>query len=59
VSESIERKYHPLRRILDAYGVVLKRPSEDKAFEANGAVDREKILPFPLRMNRDYLQAAS
>ena len=59
VSESIERKYHPLRRILDAYGVVLQRPSEDSAFEASGTVDRVKILPFPLGRNRDYLQAAS
>ncbi len=59
VSESIERKYHPLRRILNAYGIVLKRPSEDTAFEANGTADGEKILPFPLGMSRDDLQAAS
>jgi predicted acylesterase/phospholipase RssA len=50
VSESIERKYQPLRRILDAYGLVLKRPSG--AFE-------EKIQPFPLGMKDGFLQAAS
>jgi predicted acylesterase/phospholipase RssA len=59
VSESIERKYYPLRRILDAYGIVLKRPSEDRAFESNGPVGQRKILPFPLGANRDYLRAAS
>lgn len=59
VSESIERKYHPLRRILNAYGIVLKRPSGDTAFEAKGTADGGKILPFPLGMNRDDLQAAT
>ncbi len=59
VSVWSERKFHPLRQILDAYGVVLKRPSGDGAFEANGAADQEKILPFPLGRNKRYLQAVS
>lgn len=59
VSESIEKKYHPLRRILDAYGIALRRPSGEGAFESLGAPDQEKILPFPLRMNGGFLQAVS
>ncbi len=56
VSESIERRYQPLRRILDAYGIVLKRPSA--AFDLQEE-DPEKIRSFPLRREGDLLQAAS
>jgi predicted acylesterase/phospholipase RssA len=59
VMESIERKYHQLRRILDAYGIALKRPSGEEAFEGHGGADYRKILPFPSRMNRKILQVAS
>jgi predicted acylesterase/phospholipase RssA len=59
VLESIERKYHPLRQILDAYGIVLKRPSREGAPEAQEEFDREKILPFPLRLNGGGLRVAS
>ncbi len=59
VSESIERKYHPLRQILDAYGVVLDRPSGEGAFRAHGRRDPEEILPLPLGVNGDLFQAAS
>jgi predicted acylesterase/phospholipase RssA len=59
VSESIERKYHPLRQILDAYGIGLNRPAGREAAEAGEAAETRKILPFPMGMKRDYLQAAS
>jgi len=59
VSESIERKYHPLRRILDVYGIVLKRPSGEEAFEGQAAADDDRVLRFPVGRNRKILQAAS
>ena len=59
VSESIERKYHPLRQVLDAYGIVLDRPAGEAAFKAHAAADPEKILAFPLGKKGDLLKAAS
>jgi predicted acylesterase/phospholipase RssA len=59
VSESIEMKYHSLRGILDAYGMVLDRPSAEAAFERNGSSDPRKVLPFPLRTKHGVFQAAS
>jgi predicted acylesterase/phospholipase RssA len=59
VCESIEAKYHSLRRILDAYGMVLNRPSAEPSFEGNGSGDPRKILQFPLRTKRGVFQAAS
>ncbi len=59
VTESIERKYHSLRRILDAYGVTLKRPSGAESLEAKTADQENKILPFPAGMNPRTFQFAS
>jgi predicted acylesterase/phospholipase RssA len=58
VSESIDRKYHQLRHILDAYGIALKRPSGAEALEGQREADDAQILLFPLGMNRKILQAA-
>jgi predicted acylesterase/phospholipase RssA len=59
VTESIERKYHPLRRILDAYGIALKRPVGEESPEGLGAGESRKILPFPSGMRRRALRVAS
>lgn len=59
VGESIERKYHHLRRILDAYGVTLRRPAGAEFPEMRTPDHDTKILPFPTDMNPRILQFAS
>ncbi len=59
VSESIERKYHPLRQILDAYGITLNRPTGAVALAPDATAEQKKVLSFPLGWNREYLRVAS
>jgi NTE family protein len=60
VTESVERKYHSLRRIFEAYGIALKRPSGGESIEeGRRASAYEKVLPFPGGRRGEILQAAS
>ncbi len=59
VSESIERKYHLLRQILDAYGIVLKRPTGTEVPVSAEADEPKRVLSFSPAWKREYLRVAS
>jgi len=58
--DSIDKKYHQLKRILRAYGVEIRRPSGDEAFEETRTEEPRKVLPFSEGLaRRNQRQAAS
>lgn len=59
VKESIERKYYLLKPIFSAYGIELKKPSEESEVEHEEEQYYEKVLYFPEGMEKKILQAAS
>jgi len=57
--ESIEKKYHQLKRIMNAYGVRLKRPGDPVPFEDATPEEPSNVLPFSKGGARKVRQAAS
>jgi len=57
--ESIERKYHELKRILRAYGIELKKPAGVESFEEEAADEASNVIPFSKGLSENDLQVAS
>jgi len=58
--DSIDRKYHQLKRILRAYGIEIRKPSGDEAFDEVRSDEFRKVLPFSEGLaRRNRRQAAS
>lgn len=58
--DSIDRKYHQLKRILRAYGIEIRKPSGDEAFDEVRSEEFRKVLPFSEGLaRRNRRQAAS
>jgi NTE family protein len=57
--ESIEKKYHPLKQILQAYGIQMRKPPGAGAVETAEEEPPSNVVPFSKGMTRKTRQAAS
>ncbi len=57
--ESIEKKFHQLKRIMNAYGIQLKQPGGREPFEEAVSDEPSNVLPFTKGVTRKIGQAAS
>jgi len=57
--ESIDKKYHQLRRILHAYGIRIKKPAGGETLEVIEAEPPSNVVPFSKDLVRRVRQAAS
>jgi predicted acylesterase/phospholipase RssA len=58
-TESIDKKYHQVKRILNAYGIQIRKPAGGEPFEEADAEPPSNVLPFTKERTRKIRQAAS
>jgi len=56
---SIEKRYHQLKRILNAYGIQIRKPVGEAACEETEPEAPSNVLPFSKERSRRIIQAAS